>query len=711
MYFTEVDLRNFGPFRQFATPLSRGTVGVVGDNGRGKSTLVSALYGAVTNDFTSRFSGVKADRVNTAAGKKDKAYVAATLVHGADSLRIVRWLKGNRPEHELSINGGVIQTNSEKIEEELARLLGVDRRFLDQFVFKGQDQIYDFLSATDAVRSKMFRTLCHTESCAQIHDMLSRALVGDSSLRVEVVDDSDDIARLISQLEEEVASLQAARQAQAAALLGDAELAACRLVIRGFEHAELTRGQLARFEEALPALELKFAAAEERVAKCERLLRRARRRARRLRGPAIEAQAALRTWKQYRKQEAERAALLEEQAALAAEDRPAPQGDDATDIDALRREFNGLDDERVNALASLARLDVEGVVACPTCDTPIAALRPRIVQLRKTARTAPRTLASLCARLDEITAYRAARVLHDRWRVGYDARVRANQEALRRLPSSKAPGTSRAELRQAVADYHAAEDGVTRRGERLALASSRRATLKGHIDHTTKTINVSRLFIEEFAVDDQELAHARSREAAHLVALEAVAGIVGELRAREQDLARRRDELRTLRRRLKKLRRVRELVDVVSRVRDAAHWNALPNLVAQANLARMEGYINGRLELFGNPFWVEGAENLSLTVHPRGKPPHPAAWLSVGQRVVVATAFWLAVADMAGADVGLLALDEPTAHLDQTNQAFMAEAMGTITAAVRDRLQVFVVTHAEGMRPHFDQVVDLEETS
>jgi exonuclease SbcC len=162
-----------------------------------------------------------------------------------------------------------------------------------------------------------------------------------------------------------------------------------------------------------------------------------------------------------------------------------------------------------------------------------------------------------------------------------------------------------------------------------------------------------------------------------------------------------------LKAKLQRTRKLQQMARVISRTRDILHRDVLPQRVAQSNLARMEGDINANLKFFADPFWVETDEALSFIVHKPGEPPQSAERLSTGQRVVLALAFWPTVAALWQHDLGMLALDEPTANLDDGNRKYLAEALAALTAKVRGNRQLLMVTHDSNLRSSFDQVIDL----
>ena len=71
-------------------------------------------------------------------------------------------------------------------------------------------------------------------------------------------------------------------------------------------------------------------------------------------------------------------------------------------------------------------------------------------------------------------------------------------------------------------------------------------------------------------------------------------------------------------------------------------------------------------------------------------------------------AFRSAISQLFSADIGMMSLDEPTAGMDEANVRHLSESLATYSAKIRDRRQVFIITHSQQLREACDQVVDIE---
>lgn len=313
--------------------------------------------------------------------------------------------------------------------------------------------------------------------------------------------------------------------------------------------------------------------------------------------------------------------------------------------------------DRDEAVKVLATFDCEGVVACPTCGTPAANLsdylkaqRDRVV----TARAAVRTLNATLVAMKELDDHRG---LHLRRRAVVENKAvadRVHAEAAERRRDELA-----SHQRSAVSDdlYARAKAAIARHEQAAVRVAAADATVK-------------------------VLARAVAEAEASLAAAEAVA-------ARAAATAAAAERLRA--------------------VKAVFHRQALPQVVAQANLAATVADVNRHLRLFGGPFWVEAGEDLSFLVHfPGARKPRAAGRLSGGQRAVLGFSFRQAIASRFAADLGLQILDEPTADLDIENRRYLADALTKYADSVRGRSQTLVVTHCTELDPAFDQRIELK---
>jgi DNA repair exonuclease SbcCD ATPase subunit len=136
-----------------------------------------------------------------------------------------------------------------------------------------------------------------------------------------------------------------------------------------------------------------------------------------------------------------------------------------------------------------------------------------------------------------------------------------------------------------------------------------------------------------------------------------------------------------------------------------------PRLVAQRNLQRLESAINELLQVFRVNFVIKVATDGTPTFIAEffdGR-RQVAQRLSVGQKTVLALAFRVAVNAMFAEEIGLLALDEPTASLDQPRIQALAPVLEKLRElSTAKGLQCLLVTHAINLSHLFESAIELE---
>ena len=158
-----------------------------------------------------------------------------------------------------------------------------------------------------------------------------------------------------------------------------------------------------------------------------------------------------------------------------------------------------------------------------------------------------------------------------------------------------------------------------------------------------------------------------------------------------------------------------ETMDTLNQVRDWFHYSNGPHTLATSVLSEMTADVNDFLTQFSAPFSVVQSNELLgfRCVFHDGRPvpsdgPPDARHLSGGQRIQLAIAFRLASYCMFANKLGILSLDEPTAHLDDYNVGAVCTLLEKVkTVAQQMGLQILIATHERAIIPFCDTLIDL----
>ncbi len=710
MRLIEWECRNFCQFRQAKIEFAPGMNVFVGPNGTGKSNALKGVYGTLTGDF-SRNDGVKATNITLDADPKAPSWTNLKFEQGGQIYEMNRDLR--RESQSLLMPDGTKVTRDALIREALEKILGVNNKILDKYVFVDQWRMFDFLAATPTDRAKTFAKLFGTENIEKVWKA-----VGDfqTAQPVTVTDE------MLAQAEGEMAAFETAQgelQTQVEALWAylmannktgeqaKAVVRAADLLPSRVAEAQSTAEELAscvdrvKFSEAV--LQDKMA---ERVEVAETLAK-------------FQPQAALasevqRRWRQVetRRRQAEdlrvKVAHTERDLQEAA---PLKPEDYVSDLDGAF--FSAMDSYSAYITWGRKFLSVfDGRCSdCPTCGTTVSQLKHSPEEVTGALKAAEFSWKACNERLTKSKRY-------DVDLVGY---VRRIQEAEVRLKNLKAqiealqdadlPAMTFAEAGELLAAYTGLESDHRRLTQDESHLSAEAGKARGRHATVEKQLaqveqQVAQLSAQRF--DDASEAAARSFLADFSKSEKDFQFLSGQLSSKSEAAAMAKRQVEKLRSDKARTEKVAAWQSRLARFRDIFHRDNLPRRIAKNRLRGLESGTNAFLGNFGSPFYVQASEDLSFSAQfPDGK-LQSAARLSGGEMMALALSFRLSVNVEFAKEVGLLCLDEPTVGLDSHNIAGLRVALARLKEiSAAQGLQVVMITHETELAPFFDRVVDL----
>ena len=707
MWLKEIELINVGKHRHLQLELQKGLVGVYGPNGSGKSTILDAVAVAVTASWNRM--GTKEDNICLLAGPGAESSIRMKLEHMGTELEVFR---GLRPAKQWLKVGKKTWTRAPEIQLELEQRLGTAFKLLLSHVFVAQWESAAFLSQTPGERAAAFQLLCRTEKAKQICDEIEKLLKTDTDLTAVIVDDSDTIRQQLAVDEQRQAQHEElAAMARKGMLPTDKVARAQQLQQMRQDHTRLSN-ELIEIERAIVTRRGYAEQAKVHKDKADEATDEYKQEVARLKPLAEQARLSLHQWQQYEQRQKSRQLVQRLLKTLEREaeehgPRPEPHPQAEQEMD-LKAERHNLVDKQTKYQETLATFEAEGVVECPTCGTPVTDLDAHLQAIRDELPAIQQRIEELDAITGEIFSCGFAVKAWDKWHVEH-ARSKAEAEArlaaYTELPAVKG---NLASFQKVIADLESAERTLSAARTQASTANEALVRHQTALLESEQRASQLRDQIAKCVVDDALLARATAALGRHEQCRQQLA--VAEAQARDAAVAVREDQakLERLQARLARGAKGRKFAARLEQLAaDVFHRQKLPRAVAFSNLQDLEADINKGLEDFGSPFWIEAAEDLSFIAHLPGMPPHSADRLSGGQKAVLAIAFRTAMSSLFDADLDLLCLDEPGAGLDSVNVQFLASALSSYAAKIRDRRQVLLVSHAPELINSFDQVVDL----
>ena len=747
MRILELSLRNYRVFEEVDLELPARVIGIFGPNGAGKSTLVEsvayALYGRARTDKRQiRTHGVLTDGA-----------VRLVFEHGGQHYEVRRTIRGrnHQTDAELFVGDVILASGVTDVDAELGRLLRMDHQVFRASVFAEQKQLDAFSEYRPGERKAMVLRLL---GIRPVDDARAEA----RSRARERKGDAERMAGALPDLEEEQARLEEAEAERARweVLAREAVMALEEATARAGQ-AEANFRESDRIRERVDQIGIERKALEEQADH-----HRGRHEALSARIGAIRS--ALSVLPDLERERAELGDTAERlstgrrlhEAVEEAKDREteldgllsvdaeaAVAGLDAAQraVEAARRSATRAEAAQETAQIAQAETqealvragDADPAQPCPTCGRPLGEdFEEYVAHCRRSVRAAERKARSTAQKavhagavLEEAERrYREAGAVNEQARQAIERRSRIEEQVaslrsrrdrlaqafggvlvdLDRLVADAARATEldgrlaalaadRSRLADAEADLVAAGDALESAGGRLAALAEEEGGLGFDIEEherRRKEHGEAERLLDQ-ARGEERQASDRSKEASSLV---------GELRG--------------------KLDNVKEIAARVSALRDEARL-----------LDRVSGLLEGfRTFLYGRimPQVSRDAEALfrELTNHEYEDLRVDEETLAIqiadaGQyfgverfsgsesdlaNLALRVAISHHLSRMAGADVGMMVLDEVLGALDAERKDLFVQTIGRLSGRFH---QLFVITHAEQVKDHFPASVEVRK--
>lgn len=707
MQLLRLEVRNWVHHRYRECEFTRGLVAILGENGSGKSSLFGAIRWALTGENPNY--GVKADNVSQYAKDGEPSYVSLEFEHNGHIAVVTRHLLPEKEQSLLTVDGAEAGRGDKAVTAGIEKLLGVDAKFISRFIIVSQTEIFSFIDDNQTDTDKFFQRLFNTAKADKCQDAIGKAaakITIPEILRTsaELAPQIDDIAAQISAVSAQMVPLPTLDAFMA---LQQAE----NETIQRWAQYKKDKAELEALLAQESEMAVSLATAEENCRQYEDDLAALSEAANGQEEAYAAARTALGHWQSYKAIATARDDIKaqREYIADARVKDPAPEKPGPLSADELAKDVNSCD-TRIKELQHFVRMfDENGVAECPTCHTPSSQLADKVAQCAADLVPLQKESADL-----EL-AWGRQLDLEKEWklwetrenaRVQQEHKLDAAEQSLQNVP---APQTTEDDLHRAVVDY---EQFQQAQQEILPMAQQHReykAKLLGAIEHLRNRKTALSKTLSDCPVNEADAANAEQvlqqlqKDCAHRQALEQQkTQLTFDLqKLQEQQLAAAKQEDMAV--------KLRGWLHIADSAREAL--KTAPRIVAQRNLQKLEAAINELLQIFSVNFIVRAAEDGTPTFVAEffdGR-KQPAQRLSIGQKTVLALAFRVAVNAMFAEDIGLLALDEPTAALDAPRIQALAPVLEKLRElSTAKGLQCLLVTHASNLSHLFESTILLE---
>lgn len=707
MQIQSLRLRNFCQHRDRLFQFSPGLNVIIGPNGSGKSNIMNAMLLALTG--INRNYGPMDRNISQYAEPGEPAFVELIASHAGHSIRVKRDLTG----------GVELQLDDEKpsrgAKAAAAKLLSLMRVGIDQVkdhVFVQQKQIDSWLTMDPADKSaaliKRFGLERATAAKKVLENFTAKIALPTTTMTVE---------QLQVAFQHHLQQLQRAEQDLLGLLpvpedLAKFEREQSELISKWENHAsarmlmEAEQVELQRTREALAPLTQSLQQLQSELAMYRDAL------------PELQAQAnaathELKAWDAYNSSLRDQTLYEDARAtAMATFRRRLPRPRPVTPLTAeeqaqLLRLSQELNQEQ-NSWTQLTRVPLDA--ACPVCGEQPVTRSHRVQALQATIaplQAAVQPLAAKQALFDDYSAKLTASLSSRQAVKDRLATVRLRKEALGEVSR---PTTTVDELRQRQANLAKVESaiGVARtlyeqQTQQQLLLLQREQSIEAKLANMA-VFAACEVTAEQANAAKQLLAQTRQA----FLDRQAILQRKRSAELAMSDLQARIDDVQAV---LAKAAKISQAVAKLRAGADILHHEQAPRTFTFTRLIAMTDEINRSLGRFNADYTVTTDESLSFTAQFFDGRRVDDRRLSVGQGILLSLSLCVAMNTTFAAEIGLLALDEPTAFLDSANLRCVPAAVANLKELANSTgLQVFLVTHEERLIDTYDRLIDLGQS-
>jgi DNA repair exonuclease SbcCD ATPase subunit len=741
MRVLELSLRNYRIFEEVDLELPARVIGIFGENGAGKSSLMESIafacYGvdaARTKKHEIRTHGILTD-----------CLVRLVFEHAGQQYEVRRTIKGkgHTPEAELFGGDMLLASGTTEVDAEIRRLLHMDLHVFRASVYAEQKQLDAFSDVTPGRRKEMALRLLGIRPVEEARNASRREARATKESAVQLAGAVADLAALEAELKDaKEATAEAKHLAKAAAAELKGTIAVEKAATRAFAESDAVRQRIETLTVELRAkTEQHGHASEQQDALAERVQRMTEALAEL---PAIEEQlgelAGIEERLRLGSGLAERSAQL---AKTRAQLDAVPEIDEGSVLAALeaaaaaleraRAAAAGAEAERAHRAAlleqALERLDraadADPSQPCPTCGRPLGNdFTSYVKHCKAEAADAKKAAAAAAA-----TAKRdlADRVRAEKEQAGAaDAGERAREQAARRTQLAERVDGLTAEIAQLAEPFDGAVpelDELRASAERARTLAARATELgaqRQHLDQAERDLAAARTRIDKLDAELARLAgeaeglafdeaqHARLRDER-----EHAAGALEEARSAERGAS---DALKDAEKAeaelVAALRQAKETQAKVDELRSEARYVERVAMLLEGFRDHLVARVGPELsreaealfrELTNHEYDDLKVDEEKLTIQIADGDSYFAIDRFSGSETDLANlalrvAISTQLSRLSGADVGMMVLDEVLASLDEERKDLMVQALGRLSSRFH---QLFVVTHAEQVKDQF----------
>jgi len=679
-----IKLKNYCCHKDFTAEFQAGVNCIVGSNGSGKSSLVSALYGGLTNAYEHP-EGMK----GVIRQGSDKAQIVVEF----DDFKVTREI-GEKNKHTLVIDDETVRA-AKDIENILASRFNIVKHVLDKFVFIRQGEFTNILSLSDADRAK---TIAHLSN-VEYFEVLWKKLADTIKIHEAVMSSGPtfDEQSITAQLEEMTTQL---KEAECKVIGVTAEIA---LYNEQALQSALDYAQQLKTEQTL---------VDSYTAEIHKL---------------VNSIPGAKQAQNYA--EVEHKAITEKYAEIQLNQNEIAEVDAykqylmnyslivgmKQDLDNLEFQLKDWNRDEIQAINKQLTEQIQAIAERQ------AKHKLQLKIAEKIAEKAGEDC-EVCGAAAEhqfkgnpiVLANTLNKLANDRLKLEQQLNTNISNISLNDNKTARIY-----ELKQKLAATQVTNIGSnTQYYEDLSARYQQQIDLLPHVEQARRTLDAasrglvdleareaeiqkllenSRKIVAQAPIIEENARNARLALDTLQTLKINMAGLEADLKAKREHWASLNELLKQVKQK-KNQKKLIKYVDLLNEVRSLVHRNNIPHNISRKLLQQLLLSINAYLLEFDAPFKVSLGENLEFRAAMKSGAAVDARALSGGQQCMLATSFWLSTFQTNASKFGLLCLDEPGDGLSVDNRKIFNEVLTKVDAVFRKAgQQALIVTHDESI--------------
>lgn len=694
---------------------------ITGPIGCGKSTILTMIRASLTNSFP----GNAASWASWGTPPQEACYFVVSWRIGNKVLHIAKAVAGEKKFGTLNIPRLRIEHDDGKVEEVFGSkealerthaLIPVPANIIDGHLIVDQDSITAPVSATPAKFKEIIHTLTRTNEMenmrSQVRDVLMTVTVPDVQGPLQEALTEKNLAEgEMNRMAEELKSLQQRFKAVDIDAVNTrlteleilkknddkrSELEAQRKTSIA-AHAQL-QSQLKVYESSLASMleekEAKTAAAEE----ANKML--------------YSADALIATSKQRISLQAQAAKLAKDLQACIG-NQPVEPAEERPDEEAEHWVLDKLNDTKQNHAISLRRLNLARQGSCPECGTSTTLCEHDLTQLQADVTKLSENMDMLNTTLVHVRQLKRTWTQYDNdlkdYHVCVETTMAKAAEVNQALENIQDIPDMTVELKQQISKTVSAFDILK---NSISSMQNSISSIQGHIvsqEGMTKLVESQLANIPEARYDDFEYARLSkvSQDAAGL--RDQITRLNGNFDMAVKNFERAKQKLETQEKRAAAVKPIERFRSILDKVNGVLMKDGLPRILSLQYMQKLNERLAFYLNTINADFTAFIDENLEFMAKKSDGLLHHAKRLSGGQKQQASVCYLLAVNDVFASTLGILALDEPSGAMQESNSRDLAEAFNYLAKMGQQTgRQFIVITHSNALAAYGCKQIALE---